>query len=410
MSIRVRVFTAILAVSIAAVSAKVWALNGAQLTGFTAVNDSLGGSGVARPLDVSTLLVNPAGLTELPRMVNFNVIIGFPNSKMNTAAPTAVLGNAAAGTVQSNDDPVLLPGGGFNIPTSFFSDRLFVGFGLLPVAGFSVDFPASRLSPVFTANAYDTHTFYGLLKLLPAVAYKINDQWSVGLVLHINRQRLETNVAQAALPFPETAGGGRGDDAFGIGFGVGVLYKPLEWLQAGLTYTTEQWMQDFERYKDILPGGLNFPQQISAGLSIRPLQKFWVNTDFRWINWSGAGGGLGTPIAAGGFGWQDQYIAMLGLEYQPIDLLKVRAGYNYGRSTVSSGAAFANILAPTIGEHHLSTGVGFRISEKLNLDFSYIHILSNTVTDNGTQLAGAGAGAFAKQTANLVSSQVTLNF
>ncbi len=63
-----------------------WALNGAQLTGYSAVHEALGGSGVAHPQDFSAILINPAGITQLPRQASFNLLVGFPNSRMNTAA------------------------------------------------------------------------------------------------------------------------------------------------------------------------------------------------------------------------------------------------------------------------------------------------------------------------------------
>jgi len=383
-----------------------WALNGAQLTGFTAIHESLGGTGVARPQDTSTLLVNPAGLSELPFLVNFNIFLAWPKSQMNTSAAPA--GNAS-GLVTSNDDPVILPGGALTYPTPWFHDKLFVGVGLLPVAGFSVDFPSSRLSSTVTGNAYDTHTFYGLFKIVPAVAYKINDKWSVGLAIHIDHAQLETNAAVPGT-FAQTAGGDRGDGAFGIGFGVGVLYKPLDLLSVGLAYTTEQWMQSFERYKDILPKGLNFPQQLTAGLSLKPLERLIVNTDFHWINWSGARGGFGTSVASGGLGWRDQFIAKLGVQYQPLDFLTLRAGYNFGRSAIPSSSLFASQLAIPIGEHHLGGGVGFRIGKHVRLDVSYLRTLSNTVTDNGTQLAGAGTGAFTRQSVNQMNTEIGVQF
>lgn len=383
-----------------------WASNGGQLTGFTAINESLGGSGVAGPQDVSTLLLNPAGLSDLPLLVDFNLVLAWPKSQMDTsAAPT---GNAA-GLVTSNDDPIIFPGGGFNYPTPWLHEKLFVGFGIMPVAGFSVDYPISRLSAAITRNTYDTHLFYGLFKIVPAVAYRLNDKWSFGLAVHIDHAQLETNAAVPGT-FAQTAGTNRGDGSFGMGFGVGMLYKPFDFLSAGLSYTSEQWMQKFERYRDILPQGLNFPQQLNAGLSIRPLEKLLVNTDFRWINWSGAKGGFGTPVASGGLGWQDQFIAMLGVQHQPLNFLILRAGYNYGRSVVPPSAHFASALAAPIGEHHIAGGMGFLLGKRIKLDFSYMRTFPKTVTDNGTQLGGAGAGAFTRQSVHQMNMEIGLNF
>jgi long-chain fatty acid transport protein len=387
-------------------SPNLWALNGAQLTGFTAIHESLGGTGVAWPQDTSTLLVNPAGLTRLPRLVNFNLFLAWPKSQMDTSAAPA--GNAA-GLATSDDDPVVLPGGAFNFPTPWLGERIFIGAGILPVAGFSVDYPSSRLSAAITGNAYDTHTFYGLFKIVPAAAFRIDDRWSVGLAVHIDHAQLETNSAVPGT-LAETAGTDRGDGSFGIGVGIGVLYQPFDFLSAGLSYTTEQWMQEFERYQDLLPAGLNFPQQLNVGLSVKPIEKLLVNTDFRWINWSGAGGAFGTPVAAGGLGWQDQFIAMLGLQYQPLDFLVLRSGYNYGRSAIPADSLFASQLAIPIGEHHVGGGLGLSLGKNVRLDFSYLRTFSNTVTDTGVQGGGAGIGAFTRQSVHQMNTEIGLTF
>ncbi len=383
-----------------------WALNGAQLTGYTAVNESLGGTGVARPQEISTVLVNPAGLTELPRRVDFNILLAWPKSQMDTSAAPA--GNAG-GLGTSNDDPIILPGGGFSIPTPWWGERIYLGVAILPTAGFSLDYPTSRLTAAATGNTFDTHTYYGVLKITPSVAFRLTDQWSVGLAVHVNHSQLETNSAVPGI-LTETTGADRGDGSFGLGLGIGVLYKPFDFLQAGVSYTTEQWMQEFERYQDLLPAGLNFPQQINVGLSVEPIKKLIINTDFRWINWSGAGGGFGTPVAAGGLGWRDQYVAMMGIQYAPWDFLRLRTGYNYGRSAIPSGSVFSTQLAIPIGEHHLGGGVGFKIGEKIDVDISYLHTLSKTVTDDGTQGGGLGVGAFTRQSVNQMNTQIGMRF
>jgi long-chain fatty acid transport protein len=407
-----RILGIVASVALLAMSgSNLWATNGAQLIGFTAINESLGGSGTAAPQDVSTILLNPAGLTELPMRADFTVDFAFPKSQMNSSAAPA--GNPA-GVSNSIDDTVVLPGGGFTTPTPLFKGddgekKLFVGVAILPTAGFSVDYPTSRLTPTVTANAYDTHTFYGLLKIVPSAAYKINDKLSVGVAVHVDHAQFSTN---SALPgtFAQTSGADRTDDAFGIGVGVGVLYKAFDFLSAGVSYTSEQFMKDFGLYKDLLPQGLNFPQQVNAGLAWTPIDKLLVNTDFRWINWSGATGAFGTSVANGGLGWQDQYIALIGAQYQPFDFLVLRAGYNYGRSPIPSGSVFASQLAIPIGEQHATAGVGFKLGKMFDVDFSYVRTFSHTVTDNGSQLAGLGAGSFTTQSVNEVGVQFALNF
>lgn len=200
------------------------ALNGAQLVGHSAVTEAMGGAGAAAgALDNSVILTNPAALRNVSPGVRLGTLVGFPRTTFNsTAIP---LGNAAAGTMTSNDDP--------------------------------------------------------LLKIINAVSYNLNDRISLGLAFHLNRETLATDGPTAALT--ETTGGGRSDASIGFGGAIGIFFKPIERLQIGASYITEQFFNEFERYQDILPRGLNYPQQVNAGLTFAPFKKLlWLL--YRGIN------------------------------------------------------------------------------------------------------------------------------
>lgn len=354
-----------------------WALNGAQVPGYSAATEAMGGAGAsAGHLDSSTLITNPAGLSEISRGFRLGLLLGFPRALGTSAA------NPAAGQMTSNDDPVLLPSGSLVYP--FLDGRLMWGMGVFSVAGFGNDYPASVASPV---AAFATHSRFGLMKIVDGVSYRWNDRISIGVTFHFNVETLESNGSTATGT--QTVGADRTDTSFGAGASAGILYKPFESLHVGGSYTSEQFFNNFERYTDILPRGLNYPQQANVGVAYWPWTKLLVATDFRWINWSGAGGGFGDSLAAGGLGWRDQFVLMGGVQYHLWEPLLVRAGYNYGRSAVPSNAMFINMLSSAIGKHHLGAGVGIRLIENIDCDISYMRAFSSTVTDNGALAPGS---------------------
>ena len=76
------------------------------------------------------------------------------------------------------------------------------------------------------------------------------------------------------------------------------------------------------------------------------------------------------------------------------DKLKLRLGYNYGRSPIQPGAVFANALLPLVMEHHLTTGFSYFLTKDLSLDFVWEHHFMGVQTDNGAgdfySIAGNG--------------------
>lgn len=359
-------------------SSTLWALNGAQLPGYSAATEALAGSGgSAAHLDSSTMLTNPAALSEVARSFRLGILFGFTNLSFSSVANPGV-------AIAHNDNPPVLPSG--SLVYSFMDGRLNWGLGAFGVAGFGSDFSAS---PLGAGAAFGTHSLYGLLKIVDAMSYQLNDRMSIGAALHFNRETLESNGSTAAGT--PTTGTDRTDAAYGFGGAVGFLYKLRDDLHLGVNYTSEQFFNNFERYLDILPRGLNYPQQANAGVAYWPLEDLMVAADFRWINWGGAGGGFGDSLTGGGLGWRDQYIGMGGVQYHLFKPLLVRAGYNYGRTAVPSNALFVNSLSTALGKHHLGMGVGLRLIENIDADLSYMRAFSSTVTDTGTLAPGSSA-------------------
>ncbi|MBF0106000.1 MAG: outer membrane protein transport protein [Deltaproteobacteria bacterium] len=384
------------------------ALNGIQLMANTAVSRSVGGAGVARPMDSAAIIINPAGMNQVGRYFDLNLTIGFPDNTMDSSAAPA--GNAVSAGAKSQDEGVFLPSLG--IITTLLDDRLALGIGTYFAGGFGVDYSVSRLTNAVTADAYDRSGHYALIKLIPAVSYQLLDNLSVGLALHINYSFLHSDSATTAAGFPETNGASRFDPALGVGAHVGLIYRPTQWMSLGADYVTRQYFEKFDRYTDLLIDSLDMPMQVTGGVAFDPFknQEFIILGDFRWINWGGVGT-LGNSVTTGGFGWRDQYIFCGGVQYdfmQRVKLpLEASLGYNYGRSPIPSSSVFTNLLIPAISQHNLTGGLGYALSERVKLSGTYSYLFKSTVTDDGS-VNPLAAGATMSSSAHVIALQMGL--
>ena len=375
--------------------------NGLRVISTGPVSLGRGGAGVAKDPTSNTVLINPAGMNDVGNQADLSFTVAFPNTKMGSSLAPA--GNPDSVFVHGNDDAILLPDG--SVVFSFLdNNKLSFGVGAFFSAGFQVDFPTSRFTNAVTNNLYDRSGRYANLKIVPAASYRVLKNLSIGVGLDIDYAFFQSDSATLATGFPETAGTNRTDSALGIGGRFGLIYKPLKMLQLGVTYVTRQHFQRFDRYADLIPTGLDLPQEVAFGLAITPFEGATLLTDFRWLDWSS--GFLGKPLAAGGLQWRDQFIFAGGFDYSFYPKfhfpLAVRMGYNYGRSPITPTNAFQNLLIPLPIEQHLTSGLTFDVNKHIGADVAYVHEFGKTVTDNGSGNP-AGTGAFVSASANVFS-------
>ena len=162
---------------------------------------------------------------------------------------------------------------------------------------------------------------------------------------------------------------------------AGLLYKFNEMLNLGASYESHNWMTDHYKYKDCLPY-IDEPPIVSVGLSFKPVKQWEFTYDTRYINWTDVKLARLAP-KDGGFGWRDQWVFAVGTEYSYKDKLKLRLGYNYGKSPIQPNVVFSNALMPVIVEHHLTTGLSYLITKDLSLDLTWEHHFENVMADDG---------------------------
>ena len=370
-----------------------YAGNGTRMLGFSTRDSAMAGATTASSEDTSCLVRNPAGLVRIGNRVDVEYMNILPHDvSMRTegqvVAPN-VISLSNRGLIQKSTVDYI-PGGNagisYRIPGTD-KHPVAVGCGIFTMSGLAVDYPSARLNMMATGvgginNVYDRMIRLMSMRIAPGIAVAFTDKFSIGATGNIAIQGLKTDLARTDT-YQETSGSGQWDFAPGAGFTVGALYKFNEMLNLGASYESHGWIGYHHKYKDIALHSIDEPPIINVGLSFKPVKQFEFTYDTRYIHWTDVKVARNGPVSDG-FGWGDQWVFAVGGEYTTLkDKLKMRLGYNYGKSPIQAHVVFANAILPVIMEHHLTAGFSYLLMKDLSFDFTWEHHFMGVKSDNG---------------------------
>lgn len=401
----------------------VYATNGMNMIGYGAKATAMGGVGVAYPQDAMAVAYNPASMTDVGQM-RFDATLELFYPPRAVRNVSGLLGT----TDQSSSDNF------FPIPAigAVMSDpNTPVALGMAIVgAGLGTNYNQTRTydsngncvpnfyDPCGTVTPYKhVGVFLMQMQMLPSIAYRITETQSVGVSLVIAMQTFRAYGLEAFgdIGFSGDANHltNRGYDwSFGGGYRLGWFGKFFnQRLNLGLNYSPQVNMQKFNEYSGLFAGHGEFdiPQSYAAGMAFKVTDKSHVAFDIVRINWSSVRsiGNLG-PNAADpnnlnpngicitspantpecnlggdlgmGFGWHDQTVYKLGMDYKWSSNLTLRAGVNYGKSPIQKDQVLFNMLAPATTEKHFTFGYTQAIDKDSDYSLTYMHALRNTIS------------------------------
>ena len=249
------------------------------------------------------------------------------------------------------------------------------------------------------------------LVVAPGVAYQVAPGHSIGIAPLIAVQRFKAYGLQAFKPFSQHPGDvtNRGYDwALGLGVRVGWLGDITPWLSLGAAYASRVYTQEFEQYDGLLAdGGLDIPENFSAGLALKPTAHLVFTFDYQRINFGGvranANGVLNSlldPIhkplgsrGGSGFNWDNQDNFRFGLGYAITPKLWLRGGYACGeRPQHDDGinSVTLNMLAPS-AIHQVSAGFSWQPEPRHELHLAYGYFIPSSYDGpSATALLGIG--------------------
>lgn len=316
----------------------------------------------ARAQDASTAFTNPAGMTQLD---GTQVLVGGQLMWMNTqfsidGATSPGLGSGDGGRVYGSNGYV--PGGGAFL-THRVSPDLALGFAVAGNFGSMLDYDDGWVGRYRVQDA----DLVGV-SVMPSIAYRVNDQLSLGAGLNGMYGMFDQRVAiNNALP---SLGDGRleiDDDTWGWGANVGVLYEATPDTRLGLTYTSEidldfRGPAQFSGIGPILTAllqsrglldarvdvGAKVPQQVMGSVYTAIDDSWALLGNLGWQDWSEFGeteigiDNTQSPISlTNPLSFDDTWHAAVGAQYHTNDRWKMNFGLAY-----DSGFQDGNDVSP----------------------------------------------------------------
>jgi long-chain fatty acid transport protein len=394
---------------------------------------SLGGADVAWAVDpLGAMAANPAALGWLKT----------PNLDLGLVGMVAD-GKFTKPGVSSGalDAYGVMPEAAFGLP--FKSCPITLGISFIPEMVKNADWFYTDPPGGIGAISYGPqrhHSEIIVLRSAVGIGWAVSEKWSIGASAGLI---YNDNTLQAPYIF-QTAPGLAGaktlldlrTDGFGVDGHIGVLYRPREGLQLGLTYKSESVVHshgvatgDASLQIAPAPGAFrydaevenHFPQMVTAGLSWQVCPKWRLAAQADWINWSGAFKELPVHLRNGNqpslpgsiddnvpLRWRDQIVGRVGVEYTLSEDLRLRGGYSYGRSPVPDGTVTP--LTAVIGEHTVTAGAGWRCG-RFQFDLAYQFDLpaSRTVATSGL-LSGEYSGSRTEVSIHTVALTTSIHF
>lgn len=392
----------------------VHATNGYFLPGFGIRSQGMGGVGIAYGRDSLSTAANPANAVNTGMRGDMGFAVFNPERH---AAVGADAGGVSPfgffGDVESDAKYFIMPEMGFSMP---LDDKMHIALAVVGNGGMNTTYPENFFSfggPPDTP-ARDAKLGVDLMQLLVpiTVAYKVNDDHAVGASLVLAETRFRAYGLQAFQLFdtlftitsdPANLTNNGFDYSYGAGIKLGWLGEFMDdKLTVGLTYASRTWMSKFDKYAGLFAeqGDFDIPENYGIGIAIKPSRNLVIAADVMRINFSdiaaignpGMSGPLGTNGVPSigdatqelgndqgmGFGWTDQTVYKIGVQYGVNKRLQVRAGYNYGKTPIPDDQVTFNLLAPATVEHHYSLGFTYKANDNLEVTGSYMHAASNS--------------------------------
>jgi long-chain fatty acid transport protein len=242
-------------------------------------SSALAGAVVARADDLSTIFYNPAGLIQLP---GFQVMAGF-----TTFIPRV--------EIATHPGPVATPNlmqSSVSFAPQFFTsyrltERVCLGLGVNSPFGLGIQYNHNWPGRFNTIRGT-----IQTVNINPTIAVKVTDYLAAGAGLNIMYFNL--NIKRL-LPIPVL--GPQALDlhgnSWGMGFNLGLLLKPLDYLAFGISYRSQvrqqvdgqARFQPFGALDSDAAGSIILPDMIFAGIMGRPSKNLSVEGGIIWTHW-----------------------------------------------------------------------------------------------------------------------------
>lgn len=368
--------------------------------------------GAAAAEDASTIYWNPAGMARLQNSeLDLAVFVVKPSFEFNTESATNALGQPIQPADADGGDA------GFTsvVPNLFFNykfnDKWSAGLGIVTPFGLGTEYDSN-----WVGRYHSIKSEIMTIDFNPSVAYRINNQWSVGAGISFQYLDAElTNAIDYGLITainPTTLGAlfpgltpsttnsdglaTLDGDSWGYGFNLGVLFELSEKTRFGLSYRSEveQEVEGTTEFNDpasaqgisalAFGGNQNSEATIdlpaSASLSAYHMinDKWAVMGDVTWTGWSSLEelriiSDGGAPESVTTLSWDDTWRFAAGLSWYYSDAWTWRTGVAYDPTPVPN-AEDRTPRVPDEDRFWWSVGGTWKLASAWSVDFAGTYI------------------------------------
>lgn len=411
------VLTATAVATLLAAPVASYASTGIFLIGYGAKSRAMGGTGVAYTQDSLSIAYNPANLGDIKRTrLDLGADLFIP--------PRSVKHDSSLfpADERATTDLFLVPNMAF---AQVLNEKMAWGFAMVG-AGLQTEF--DQTVPNAKAPGSTTYFFNATpngtnevgielmqMQMLPSISYKLNKNHTFGATLAIGLQlfRAEGLGSFGDLGYTQNAEK-LTNNGFDISYGAGIR---LGWkgrfmndkLQFGANYSSKVDMSEMDKYAGLFPdkGDFDIPENYAVGVVFEFKEGAHVTFDINQINYRGVKafrnpGPLADdparfwPLCTGpsdptleecklggskgmGFGWNNQTVYKLGIDYMINNSWIVRGGLAYAKQPIPEDQLLFNLLAPATPERHFTGGATYNWNEDIELNFSIVYAPKVTV-------------------------------
>ncbi|MFV0530884.1 MAG: OmpP1/FadL family transporter [Flavobacteriales bacterium] len=361
----------------------------------------MGHTGVAVVHDASSVFFNPAGLALIDS--KWSVSAGFSGISFNVSYL-----DPATGRSYQTDNPI-------GTPVSFYlshkiGDRWAAGIGVYTPYGSAIkwgkDWPGQAI-----IRDIELQTIF----IQPTLSYKISDWASVGagfiyalgnLKINQGANQGGTNLGPANLEstIMPTA----------MGYNVGLMLKPHEKVQVGITYISAMDMEvegdakviyEGNQTNSLTPGQilasdswkttLSAPVEFKLGVSYRPTDKWIFAIDVEYFTWSNykvssfdfANDNLPDYVSTRNY--EDTFVYRVGVSYDFNDRWTGRFGGYYDESP--SPSEYFSPEVPTVDILGLGPGFTYKFKSGFSIDGFYAFLSGREKTFSNVETNWTGS-------------------
>ena len=353
-------------------------------------------TGTALSFDASSVFFNPGSLAF---SIKNNVLFG-GNLIRSRVRYLAWQEDNAPNPYQAETESPLGTPFHFYASYGFPNSRFKFGLGVYTPYGSSVKWP-DQWAGFSVLRSLKLQSVF----IQPTVSFRLSDKVGIGAGFVYATGFVELNRGIGVLPTADGFSSARlSGDASGLGYNLGFHAQLSDEINLGISYRSAVEMKVNKGTAEFRvpsstsgvlglfpPGGkttfsaeLPLPATLSAGISWKAGKKLLLAFDYNYVYWSAyrelrfnyAASVNGENFTASPRNYRDAGVYRLGAEYQLNDKINLRAGYYFDETPVQDG--YMTPETPDANRNGFSAGLGYRFSEYLSADASFLYVEGQT--------------------------------